>query len=127
MAEKAYLYNLDDDSDENLIERRTFIPHGDGCPSFEEYMSGKSFEEIEDAYSEWLSLQPANIQEDIKQGNTHIRVTPHYDTPVECFSSIGIENRIAQESGKFIIEHEEHDVYVSADGQPISSLNLKRR
>lgn len=58
---------------------------------------------------------------------THIRVTPHYDTPVECFSSIGIENRIAQESGKFIIEHEEHDVYVSADGQPISSLNLKRR
>ncbi len=119
MAEKAYFDNLEDDcSEENLIERHTFIPHGDGCPSFEEYMNGKSFEEIEDAYSEWLSLQLANIQEDIKCGNTHVRVTPHYDTPVGCFSSIGFENRIAQESGKFIIEHEEHDAYVSADGQP---------
>lgn len=119
MAEKAYLDNLDDDCpEENLIERHTFIPHGDGCPSFEEYMNGKSFEEIENAYSEWLSLQPANIQEDIKCGNTHVRVTPHYDTPVGCFSSIGFENRIAQENGKYIIEHEEHDVYVSADGQP---------
>lgn len=118
MAEKAYLDNLDDDSEENLIECHTFIPHGDGCPSFEEYMSGKSFEEIEDASSEWLSLQPANIQEDIKRGNTHVRVTPHYDTPVGCFSSIGFENRIAQGNGKYIIEHEKHDVYVSADGQP---------
>lgn len=126
MAEKAYYDNLDDDySEENLIERHTFIPHGDGCPSFEEYMSGKSFEEIEDAYSEWLSLQPTNIQEDIKRGNTHVRVTPHYDTPVGCFSSIGFENRIAQENGKFIIEHEEHDVYVSADGQPYFLTELE--
>lgn len=79
MAEKDYLDNLDDDyPEENLIERHTFIPHGDGCPSFEEYMSGKSFEEIEGAYSEWLSLQPANIQEEIKQGNTHVIVSPHY-------------------------------------------------
>lgn len=126
MAENVYFDNLDDDyPEENLIERHTFIPHGDGCPSFEEYMRGKSFEEIEDAYSEWLSLQPANIQEDIKCGNTHVRVTPFYDTPVGCFSSIGFENRIAQESGKFIIEHEEHDVYVSADGQPYFLTELE--
>ncbi|MCM1138394.1 MAG: hypothetical protein NC453_07475 [Muribaculum sp.] len=126
MAEKAYLDNLDDDyPKEKMIERHTFIPHGDGCTSFEEYMSGKSFEEIEEAYSEWLSLQPANIQEDIKCGNTHVRVTPLYDTPVGCFSSIGFENRIAQESGKFIIEHEEHDVYVSADGQPYFLTELE--
>lgn len=107
---------MDDDSEENLIERHTFIHYGDGCPSFEE---------IEDAYSEWLSLQPANIQEDIKRGNTHVRVTPHYDTPVGCFSSIGFENRIAQENGKFLIEHEEHDVYVSADNQPYFLTELE--
>ena len=50
--------------------------------------------------------------------NTHVRVQPHYGTPVGCFSSIGFENRIPQDNGKFLIEHEEHDVYVSADGQP---------
>ena len=126
MAEKAYLDNLDDDyPEENLIERHTFITHGDGCPSFEEYMNSKSFEEIEEAYSEWLSLQPANIQEDIKCGNTHVRVTPHHDTPVGCFSSIGFENRIAQGNGKYIIEHEEHDVYVSAEGQPYFLTELE--
>lgn len=37
IVEKTYLDNLDDDySEERLIERHTFVPHGDGCPSFEE-------------------------------------------------------------------------------------------
>ena len=119
LAEKAYFDRSDDDyPEENSVGRHNFIPHGDNSPSFEEYMNGKSFEEIETAYHEWLSLQPANIQEEIKRGNTHVRVQPHYGTPVGCFSSIGFENRIPQDNGKFLIEHEEHDVYVSADGQP---------
>lgn len=120
MAEKDYYDNLDyQDIDETPIEPHTFIPHGEGCRlSFEEFMTGKTFEEIEESYPQWLSLQPANIQDDIKEGNTHVRVNPQYSTPVGCFSSIGFENRIPQENGKFIIEHEEHDVYVSADGQP---------
>ena len=119
LAEKAYFDNRDDDyPEENSVGRHNFIPHGDNSPSFEEYMNGKSFEEIEEAYHEWLSLQPANIQEEIKRGNTHVRVQPHYGTPVGCFSSIGFENRIPQDNGKFLIEHEERDVYVSTDGQP---------
>lgn len=118
LAEKTYFDNLDDNPEENSVDRHNFIPHGDNSPSLEEYMDGKSFEEIEAAYHEWLSLQPANIQEEIKRGNTHVRVQPHYGTPVGCFSSIGFENRIPQDNGKFLIEHEVHDVYVSADGQP---------
>lgn len=88
-------------------------------------MSGKSFEEIEDAYSEWLSLQPANIQEEIKRGNTHLKVSPHYATPVGCFSTVSFQNRVTQENGKFLIEHEEHDVYVSAEGQPYFLTELE--
>ena len=126
MAEKAYFYNGNDEFHENNSrDRQTFIPHGDNSPSFEEYMEGKSFDEIEAAYPEWLSLQPANIQEEIKRGNTHVKVTPHYATPVGCFSSIGFENRTPQENGKFLIEHEEHDVYVSADGQPFFLTELE--
>ena len=97
MAEKDYFDNLEDDlPEENSIDRQNFIPHGNNSPSFEEYMDGKSFEEIEASYPEWLSLQPANIQEELKRGNTHVRVTPHYDTTVGCFSSIGFENRVPQ-------------------------------
>lgn len=126
MAEKAYFDNQDNDYlEENSVDRHTFIPHGENSPSFEEFMEGKSFDEIEEAYPKWLSLQPANIQDEIRRGNTHVRVTTHYSTPVGCFSSIGFENRIPQESGKLLIEHEEHDVYVSADGQPYFLTELE--
>ncbi|MDE6648914.1 MAG: hypothetical protein K2K45_03185 [Muribaculaceae bacterium] len=126
LAGKDYFDNPEDDlPEENSIDRQTFIPHGDNSPSFEEYMEGKSFDEIEEAYHEWLSLQPANIQEEIKCGNTHVRVQPHYGTPVGCFSSIGFQNRVPQDNGKFLIEHEEHDVYVSADGQPYFLTELE--
>lgn len=64
-------------------------------------MEGKSFDEIEAAYPEWLSLQPANIQEEIKRGNTHVRVIPHYDTPVGCLSSTGFVNHVPQDNGPY--------------------------
>lgn len=98
------------------IRRYSFIPNGDGCPSFAEYMSGKTFDEIESCKDEWFAMQPENIQQEIKKGTQYFRIIPEYDMAVGNFSTIEFEERTKMKNGKEMVEVEEHPVYISANG-----------
>lgn len=118
--------NLEDNIREygSLEERR----EARGKYPYFDYYLGEFYHEdvsLEDLYAEWYELQPKHIKKELDLGiRRKPRIMPEVDGE-GCFVRIARENRIKQDDGKILIEEWEENVYITADGDPLSGSQIE--
>lgn len=96
-------------------------------PYFDYYLGDFYHDEasLETLYEEWYELQPKHIKKELDLGIRRVpRIVPEVDGE-GCFVRIARENRIKKDDGKILIEEWEENVYITADGDPLSGPQIE--